>query len=114
MLVTGCSSGIGIETARALLVNGAHVFVTARDTAKGQQVVEDLRVSAAGNKGRIDLLQLDLKSLQSVRKCADDFLGTSKQLNVLILNAGKRPRLNAFAEQFHTNSWTAFVVYVSP
>ena len=107
MLVTGCSSGIGIETARALLATGAHVFVTARDTAKGQQVVEGLQTSTAGSGGRMDLLQLDLNSLQSVRKCAEDFLARSKQLNALILNAGKWPHLGASTDDSYTNQQSA-------
>ena len=89
VLITGCSSGIGIETARALLATGAHVFITARDTAKGKQVLEDLLASRSSDAGRVELLHLDLESLESVRACAKDFLNRSKQLNILITNAGE-------------------------
>lgn len=87
ILITGCSSGLGIETARALLATGAHVFVTARDTVKGQEVVRDLTESTSAS-GRISLLSLDLNSLESVRACAKEFLQRSNQLNILITNAG--------------------------
>lgn len=89
ILITGCSSGIGIETARALLATGAHVFVTARDVAKGQAVVQDLLGSSNGT-GQISLLSLDLTSLKSVRACASEFLQKSQQLNILITNAGRK------------------------
>ncbi len=82
----GCSSGIGIETARALHETGAHLFLTARDAAKIESVKAD--ILKAGGSGKIDVLHLDLSSLESVRQCADAFLAKSKQLNALVLNAG--------------------------
>lgn len=85
-LITGGSSGIGIETARAI---GAHVFITARDIQKGQSVVDEIEASNPDSKGKIEVVKLELDSLQSVKECAADFLSRSKQLNVLITNAGK-------------------------
>ena len=88
ILITGASSGIGIDTARALYHTGAHLFLPVRDTAKGEQVKRDIESSSGEGKGKIDLLTLDMDSLDSVRQCAADFLSKSKQLNVLICNAG--------------------------
>ena len=87
-LVTGGSSGIGIETARAVYATGAHVYITARDVKKGQEVTDEIKASLPDSKGKIDVLKLELDSLQSVKDCAAEFLGKSKQLNVLINNAG--------------------------
>ena len=89
ILITGCSSGIGIETARALYATGAHLFITARDVKKGQEVVNDIVISHNGVTAKIDVLKLDLDSLQSVWEGASNFLSNSKQLNILINNAGK-------------------------
>ncbi len=89
ILITGCSSGLGIETARALHATGAHLFITARDVKKGQDVVNDIVTSDSGVTAKVDVLKLDLDSLQSVRGCASNFLSKSKQLNILINNAGK-------------------------
>lgn len=89
ILITGCSSGLGIETARALHATGAHLFITARDVMKGQEVVNDIVTSNSGVTAKVDVLKLDLDSLQSVRECASNFLSKSKQLNILINNAGK-------------------------
>ena len=92
ILITGASSGIGVETARALHSTGAHIFLAVRDLAKTEKVRQDILASSAGSggqgQGAIDLLQLDLTSLDSVRQCAAAFLSQSRQLHVLVCNAG--------------------------
>lgn len=94
ILITGCSSGIGVETARALHATGAHLFLTVRDVPKGEKVLQDiLRNDKSGRGGKIELLRLELDSLTSVRAAAAEFLSRSKQLNVLINNAGERNQL---------------------
>ncbi|KAM3420162.1 hypothetical protein BST61_g3460 [Cercospora zeina] len=89
-LITGCSSGLGIETARALYATGADVFVTVRPTkaTKGDEVLQAIKKSVPGGKGRLELVLMDLSIPQSVRGAADDFLKKSRILNVLICNAG--------------------------
>jgi len=105
-LVTGASSGIGIETARALLSAGAEVVLAVRDLEKGERVLEDLRAST-GN-ARVGLLQLDLGSLESVRTAAAEFLSGHDQLHILVNNAGimatpHRLTPDGFESQFGTN-----------
>ncbi|KAI0189077.1 hypothetical protein EV127DRAFT_496361 [Xylaria flabelliformis] len=85
-MVTGVSSGIGIETMRALYATGAHVFGMVRNLEKGQQVVE--RVKADTRGGEITLIELDLASLSSVKKAVEAFVHRNKTLNVLVNNAG--------------------------
>lgn len=90
ILITGASSGIGVETARALFHTGAHLFLPVRTQSRGEKVKRDIEASAAGasgGSGRISLLSVDLQSLDSVRQCAADFLSHSRRLNVLICNA---------------------------
>ncbi|KAL3471668.1 hypothetical protein BJX99DRAFT_266561 [Aspergillus californicus] len=82
-LITGCSSGIGTETARAIAATGARVFVAVRNMAKGQEACKDFI-----SPGRVELLELDTSSMQSVRAAAATFLTKSPTLNVLICNAG--------------------------
>jgi len=82
-LITGCSSGIGIETARALKAAGIKVFVTARNIAKGKEALKDIL-----EKDKVELLELRLDSLASVRSCAKEFQSRSSKLNILINNAG--------------------------
>lgn len=87
-MITGVSSGIGIETLRALHATGATVYGTVRNAAKGQKVVDEILASDPGNKAAIHLLEFDLGSLDSVRKGAAEFLKQSQQLNILVNNAG--------------------------
>ncbi|EAS27513.3 short chain dehydrogenase [Coccidioides immitis RS] len=82
-LITGCSSGIGIETARAIAATGARVFLAVRDLTRGRTACESFL-----EPGRVELLQLDTSSLSSVKAAASNFLEKSQTLNVLICNAG--------------------------
>ncbi|KAL2211732.1 NAD(P)-binding protein [Sarocladium strictum] len=82
-LITGCSSGIGVETARAIAATGARVFLAVRDLEKGQSAC-----SAFLEPGRVELMRLDTANVESVRACAVEFLEKPATLNVLINNAG--------------------------
>src|SRR5690349_5459386 len=77
ILVTGVSAGLGVETARALTAHGAHVVGAARDLAKARNATKHIRASVDGNgDGTLDLIELDLASLASVRAAADALLKT--------------------------------------
>ena len=84
MLVTGTSSGIGIETARALAATGAHIFCTVRNVAKGEAALKDIL-----KPGQVEIIQMDQNSLESVRHGAKEYLERSNgKCNVLVCNAG--------------------------
>ncbi|KAJ2977762.1 hypothetical protein NQ176_g4186 [Zarea fungicola] len=110
-LVTGCSSGIGVETARALFASGATVFLTARDLAKARTALSDIVSSE-----RVHILDLDLNSLESVRACAKSFLSQSPKLNIFIANAGvmacaEGRTEDGFETQFGTNHLAHFLLF---
>jgi NAD(P)-dependent dehydrogenase (short-subunit alcohol dehydrogenase family) len=86
-LVTGVSSGIGIETLRALYATGAHVIGTVRHMEKGKAVVEGIERDTP-SKGKITLVLMDMASLESVRKGASEILQSTDKLNVAVFNAG--------------------------
>lgn len=115
-LITGVSGGIGVETLRALHATGAHVFGTVRDLAKGQKVVDEILASNPSG-GKIDLIELELASLDSVRKAAKEFLEKSGgKLNLLILNAGimavpEGKTKDGFELQFGTNYVAHFLLF---
>jgi NAD(P)-dependent dehydrogenase (short-subunit alcohol dehydrogenase family) len=97
-IVTGASSGIGLETARALATAGARVVLAVRNVDKGQD-------AAAGIRGLREVRRLDLASLESVRAFAADWDGG---IDLLINNAGVMiPPLSrtadGFESQFGTN-----------
>ena len=91
VLITGCSSGIGVETARALYETGATLFLQARDMPKLEKVIDDIVSNAQMSKDgpRPQGVQIHLDSLESVRQGAEDFKSNSGgKLNILINNAG--------------------------
>jgi NAD(P)-dependent dehydrogenase (short-subunit alcohol dehydrogenase family) len=85
-LVTGASSGLGAETARALLAAGAEVILAVRDVARGEQVAQALR--AATTNERAHVLAIDLGSLASVRQAAAQIRAQWPKVDLLINNAG--------------------------
>jgi NAD(P)-dependent dehydrogenase (short-subunit alcohol dehydrogenase family) len=87
-LITGSSSGIGIETVRAIHSTGADVFMQVRNLEKGQKVLNNIKSSSPGN-GKLELLLIDLESFESIRTGVKNFLQETSKLNVLINNAGK-------------------------
>lgn len=88
ILITGCSAGLGIETARALHLTGAKLYLTVRDMKKGEAIAKEITTDTPGTQP-IDLVHMDLGNLASVRSAAQDFLSRSDKLNILINNAGK-------------------------
>src|SRR6202047_306247 len=114
VLITGVSAGLGVETARALAAHGAQVIGAARDLSKAQGATEQVRAQAARG-GSLQLVQLDLASLDSVRRCADDLLAAGKSFDVIIANAGvmacpKGTTADGFETQFGTNHLGHFVL----
>lgn len=85
-LITGGNSGLGKETARCLASVGVHVGITARDPAKGEAAVEEIKKKFP--EADVSAFQLDLADLASVRACADAYLATGQRLDLLICNAG--------------------------
>lgn len=86
IIVTGANAGIGYETAFNLARRGAKVFLACRDDEKGKTAAEEI-IKKTGNK-HVFYKNLDLASLDSVRRFADDFKRNEVKLDVLINNAG--------------------------
>jgi len=105
-VVTGANSGIGQVTARELARAGAHVVLACRNTEKGEAACHEVAVAAPG--GQVDLEELDLASLDSVRVFAERFRDAHDRLDLLINNAGvmatpRRYTADGFELQFGTN-----------
>ena len=114
ILVTGVSAGLGVETARSLAAHGALVVGTARDLAKAASATQHVRADARG-QGGLELIELDLASLASVRRCADRLLERGDRFDVIIANAGVMAcpfglTEDGFETQFGTNHLGHFVL----
>src|SRR5258708_28203197 len=108
VLVTGVSAGLGVETARSVVAHGGTVVGAARDLGKAGRAI-----SEAGNPS-VDLVEMDLASLGSVRKAAQDLLGRGNRFDVIIANAGvmacpQGKTQDGFETQFGTNHLGHFV-----
>jgi NAD(P)-dependent dehydrogenase (short-subunit alcohol dehydrogenase family) len=114
ILVTGVSAGLGVETARTLAARGAKVVGAVRDIDKALAATEQVRTGARLGGG-LDLVELDLASLASVRSCADALLTIDKPFDLVIANAGimacpKSFTKDGFETQFGTNHLGHFVL----
>jgi NAD(P)-dependent dehydrogenase (short-subunit alcohol dehydrogenase family) len=114
VLITGVSAGLGVETARALAAHGAQVTGAARDLSKAQAATEQVRAQAS-NGGSLHLVELDLASLDSVRRCADGLLAANQPFDLIIANAGvmacpKGTTVDGFETQLGTNHLGHFVL----
>jgi NAD(P)-dependent dehydrogenase (short-subunit alcohol dehydrogenase family) len=85
-VITGATSGIGLETARVLAGHGAIVVMTGREPGRTQAAADKLR--SAQPAGLVETAELDLASLESVRKAAADLTARFPRLDLLINNAG--------------------------
>jgi len=114
VLVTGTSSGLGLEIARALVAQGAHVVGTVRDLDKAYAATGAVRAAAATG-GDFDLIELELGSLASVRACTDKLLLQAEPFDVVIANAGVMATdyghtADGFETQIGTNHLGHFVL----
>jgi NAD(P)-dependent dehydrogenase (short-subunit alcohol dehydrogenase family) len=101
-VVTGGSSGLGLETVVALAAHGAHVVLAARDADRGRAALAEVRRRVPD--GSVELGALDLARLASVRA----FAGTLDRVDLLVNNAGimfapLRRTADGFESQFGTN-----------
>jgi NAD(P)-dependent dehydrogenase (short-subunit alcohol dehydrogenase family) len=115
IFVTGVSAGLGVETARALAAHGAKVVGAARDLAKAKTTTVQVQKDAATNGGSLELVELDLASLKSVRACADALVKKGEPFDVVIANAGVMATpfghtVDGFETQFGTNHLGHFVL----
>ena len=85
-LVTGANSGLGQAVSRELARRGARVIMAARDHSRGETAVAEVARAAPG--ARVELLDLDLASLTSVRAAAAEIADRVERLDLLVNNAG--------------------------
>ena len=106
IVITGANSGLGLESARMLANSGAQIVMACRDGDKGHRASSDIRAEIP--EASLDVMELDLARLTSIRRFVEQFRERYDRLDVLINNAGvMAPPLqhtsDGFEMQFGTN-----------
>ncbi len=104
-MVTGANSGLGFCIADALARAGAEVLLACRSRSKAEAAATRLRATASGS---VEVLEMDLADLASVRGAAEAFTSSNRPLHLLINNAGlmaidESRTVDGFETQFGVN-----------
>lgn len=86
IVVTGGNSGLGYESVKAFASKDAEVVLACWSAEKGEEARAE--ILKAFPEGKIQVMQLDLGDLESVRSFAASFKNSYKKLDVLLNNAG--------------------------
>lgn len=111
-VITGASSGIGVETARALAATGIKLFLPVRNREKAEAALRGFF-----DPERMELIDMDHSSLESVRAGAEGILAKTDKINILVENAGIMavPDLqhskDGYELQFATNHLSHFLLF---
>jgi NAD(P)-dependent dehydrogenase (short-subunit alcohol dehydrogenase family) len=113
VIITGANSGIGLETAVGLAQAGAKTVITARDRARGEAAVTDIRARSGNDE--VELVLFDLGSIASVREGAAAILARTDRIDVLVNNAGvvlsdRRVTEDGFEATFAVNHLGPFLL----
>lgn len=113
MLITGASSGIGLEAAVKLARRGADVVLVARDAKKTEAAVSEVKQRSSSQK--VTSLLHDLSTMAAVRACAAEFRSKHSRLDVLVNNAGgvsehRKVTADGFEQTFAVNHLAPFLL----
>ncbi len=116
VLITGGNSGIGKETAVALATEGASVTFTTRNLDNGANSLAEIRDRSSSDT--VDVMELDLAHLASVREFTTRYADTHDHVDVLINNAGlmlgsRRETLDGYEMTFQVNHLGPFLLTTS-
>ncbi|KAG4913319.1 hypothetical protein AAZX31_19G158600 [Glycine max] len=85
-IITGGASGIGLETARVLALRKVHVIIAVRNMVSAKEAKQ--QILEENESARVDVMKLDLCSVNSITSFVDNFIALDLPLNILINNAG--------------------------
>src|SRR4051794_30395403 len=113
VVITGASSGLGLETARELAKRGARVVMVVRNRDKGQRVIDEIVRDA--QDAQLELAIADLYSLAAVREVGAELRRRFPKIDVLVNNAGlihdrRELTVDGFERTFALNHLAAFLL----
>ncbi|XP_053601208.1 retinol dehydrogenase 13-like isoform X2 [Plodia interpunctella] len=116
VVITGCNTGIGKETAMDFYKRGAKIIMACRSLERAEEAKKDIenKCKDLPDTGKLVVVKCDLMSLKSVRECAQNILAAEPQINILVNNAGimmcpKGKTEDGFDIQFGTNHLAHFL-----
>ncbi len=109
--ITGCNSGLGMESARVLALRGAHIVGLARTRQKARAAFDQLGL----DEEKTTAIACELSEPSSVREAARSLLSLGRKLDVLLCNAGimalpERTVRHGLELQFLTNHMGHFIL----
>jgi len=112
-VVTGASSGIGKETAKALAAQGWHVIGIGRDATRSAGAETEIR--AASRNGQVEFLRADLSLLADAARVAGEIAARTDRIDILVNNAGGMAKeqvitAEGFDENFASNHLGPFLL----
>jgi len=93
-VITGANTGIGKATSENLYIRGARVIMLARSLDRANTAIAEIVDANAnkgqdnGDKGSLEVVQMDLSSLESIRRAADVLVRRGEPVHALVMNAG--------------------------
>ncbi|RIB27760.1 hypothetical protein C2G38_2239912 [Gigaspora rosea] len=116
IIITGASDGIGLELANILTsFHPKRIILPVRNRSKGEKALEYIRTSNGSNCNNVEIWDMDLANLQSVRDFADKFIAEVGELHMLFNNAGiwsdnKKMTDDGFEQHFQINHLSHFLL----
>lgn len=92
IFITGSSSGLGLETIKALLRSNDthyHIFMGSRSVAKAEEAIKSLLSKFPSSKSTIEPIEIDITDDESIKKAVEDVSSKSNHIDVLVNNAGE-------------------------
>ena len=106
VLITGSSSGFGLDTARLLVSNGYTVFATMRDsTDRNRPIAQALQAFAVAQTGQLHIIDLDVTSDESVDTAVQKAADLTGGIDVVVNNAGVGVGIAAYGETVTAGQW---------